>query len=128
MHFCFLHDSLYNHRTLAKLVLVEPGKLMVGQALYKIRVANFGMPAQSYTMMYKIINNLVHIDQRYLSYNLRNARSNSLHLYHFPTRIDVYCHSFYPSLIRMWNNLLKCVISSTTVDLFKYRLCELEII
>ena len=80
------------------------------------------------TMIYKIINNLVHVDQRYLSYNLRNTRSHSLHLYHLHTRIDAYCHSFYPSSIRIWTNLPKCVISSTTVDLFKYRLCELETI
>ena len=31
-------------------------------------------------------------------------------------------------MIRIWTNLPKCVISSTTVDLFKYRLCELETI
>ena len=37
------------------------------------------------TMIYKIINNLVHVDQRYLSYNLRNTRSYSLHLYHLFT-------------------------------------------
>ena len=80
------------------------------------------------TMMYKIINNLIHVDQRYLSYNLRNTRSHSLHLYHLPTRIDAYGHSFYPSLIRIWNNLPECVISSTTVDLLKYRLCGLETI
>ena len=80
------------------------------------------------TMIYKIINNLVHVDQRYLSYNLRNTRSHSLHLYHLPTRIDAYCLSFSLSSIRIWTNLPKCIISSTTVDLFKYRLCELETI
>ena len=80
------------------------------------------------TMMYKIINNLVHVDQRHLSYNLRNTCSHLLHLYHLPTRIDAYCHSFYPSLIRIWNNLPECVISLTTVVLFKYRLSELETI
>ena len=42
------------------------------------------------TMMYKIINKLVHVDQRYLSYNLRNTQSHSLHLYHLLTRIDAY--------------------------------------
>ena len=68
------------------------------------------------TMMYKIINNLVHVDQRYLSYNLRNTHSHSLHLYHLPVRIDAYCHSLYPSSIRIWNNLPECVISSTTAD------------
>ena len=40
------------------------------------------------TMIYKIINNLVHIDQRYLSYNLRNTRSHSLHLYHLRTYVQ----------------------------------------
>ena len=80
-------------------------------------------------MMYKIhTNNLVHVDQRYFSYNLRNTRRRSLHLYHLPTRINAYYHSFYPSSIRIWNNLPECVISSTTVDLFKHRLCELETI
>ena len=77
------------------------------------------------TMMYK---NVVHVDQTYLSYNRRNTCSHLLHLYHLPTGIDAYCNSFYPLSIRIWSNLPECVISSTTVDLFKYRLCELEAI
>ena len=81
------------------------------------------------TVMYKITNNLVHIDQRYLFYNLRNIHGHSLHLYELPTRIDAYCLSFYLLSIWIWNNLPECVISSTkfNVDLFKYNIShELE--
>ena len=45
------------------------------------------------TMIHKITNNLVQVDQRYLCYNLRSPHGHSLHLYRLPTRIDVYCHS-----------------------------------
>ena len=73
------------------------------------------------TMMHKTTY-VVHVDLRYLSYNLRNTCRQSLHLYHLPTRIDVHCHSFYPLSIRIWNNLPECVISSTTVGLFKIKI------
>ena len=80
------------------------------------------------TMMYKIINNLVQADRSDLIFNLRNTRGHPFHLRHLPTRVDAYCHSFYPSTIRIWNNLPESVISSTTVELFKYNLCKLETI
>ena len=57
-----------------------------------------GLEAKA-TMINKIINNFVHVDQRYLSYNLRNTRNHSLHLYHLPTRIDSYLLPFILPLV-----------------------------
>ena len=78
------------------------------------------------TMMYKIINNLVQVNQRDLICNYSNTRGHPFRFIHLPSRIDVYCHSYFPSAIRIWNNLPESVILSTTLDLFKYNLCKLE--
>ena len=70
------------------------------------------------------------LTKRYLSYDLRNTRSHSLHLYHLSTRIDVYCHSVQLPLIdqNIEQSPRMCKLFSTTIDLVKYRLCELETI
>ena len=80
------------------------------------------------TMMYKILNNLVQADRRDLIFNPRNTRGHPFHLRHLPSRVNAYCHSFYPSAIRIWNNLPQSVISSTSIELFKYNLCKIETI
>ena len=53
------------------------------------------------TMMYEIINNLVQVNQRDLICNYSNTRGHPFHFIHLPSRIDVYCHSYFPSAIRI---------------------------
>ena len=74
----------------------------------------FGKPAPRRldaraTMIYKIINNLVHVDQRCLSYNLRNTRRHSLHLYHLLILSLVNKNRYYgtdesPRMCNLFNN------------------------
>ena len=72
------------------------------------------------TMMYKIINNIVHIQPDLpLSYsNAVYTRGHYLKMQQPATRIDTYLHSFFPSSVRLWNSLPLNLIDSPSLDNF----------
>jgi len=76
----------------------------------------------------KIIHNLIAIPADiYLkpATTVYCTRGHSMKLNQLTTRIDSYSHSFFPSLIRIWNSLSDDVIPSTTMAQFKRKLAGL---
>ena len=74
-------------------------------------------------MMYKVLNDLVQVNHSDLVYNssVIHAWPLTLSLPLTNYRVDVYFYSFFPSSIRIWNNLPEDVISPS-LDLFKLKL------
>ena len=57
-------------------------------------------------MFYKIINQIVDIPSRhYLKETYRCSRKHNHCYQQMETRIDAYANSFFPSTIKLWNNL-----------------------
>ena len=56
-------------------------------------------------MFYKIVNQLVDIPSRHLKETCRCSRKHSQCYQQMQTRIDAYANSFFPSIIKLWNNL-----------------------
>ena len=74
------------------------------------------------TMMYKIINGLVYIQQNLpLTYsNLNNTFHGHTYKFTQPaTRVDCYRFSFFSSTISMWNKLPSSMVRAGTLDQFK---------
>ena len=74
--------------------------------------------------LYKIIHKLVDITPpvTYLRPISMNTRGHPLKYIQLPTSIDAYKHSFYPSAIKIWNNLSICVIESQSLEEFQTHL------
>ena len=51
-------------------------------------------------------------------------RGHSMKLLQPNTRVDSYLHSFFPSAIKIWNNLPNNLVTCSSVDQFKVRLAE----
>ena len=56
-------------------------------------------------MFYKIANKLVDIPSRHLKETCRCSRKHSQCYQQMQTRIDAFANSFFPSTIKLWNNL-----------------------
>ena len=56
-------------------------------------------------MFYKIVNQLVDIPSRHLKETCHCSRKHSQCYQQMKTRIDAYANSFFPSNIKLWNNL-----------------------
>ena len=56
-------------------------------------------------MFYKIVNQLVNIPSRHLKETCCCSRKHSQCYQQMQTRIDAYANSFFPSTIKLWNNL-----------------------
>ena len=74
--------------------------------------------------LYKIIHELVDITppESYLRPNSRDTRGHSLKFTQLPTSIDAYKHSFFPSAIKIWNNLSSHIIESQSLEAFQTQL------
>ena len=79
-------------------------------------------------MMFKIINNMVHIQSDVpITYARRtNTRGHHLKMQQPATRIDVYLHSFFPSTVKLWNLLPSNLIDSPSLNSFKCNLVKLN--
>ena len=79
-------------------------------------------------MMFKIINNMVHIQPNVpITYARRtNTRGHHLKMQQPATRIDVYLHSFFPSTVKLWNLLPSNLIDSPSLNSFKCNLAKLN--
>ena len=78
-------------------------------------------------MFYKIINNLVCVDfHHYLQPITSSTRGHHLRYTHLQARVDVFRHSYLPSTIRLWNMLPAQTVSSTSIDIFKDNLANVQ--
>ena len=76
-------------------------------------------------MMFKIINHLVDIPVNPFLTPISTVHSTRGHNMRFMqpmTRIDSYMYSFFPSAIKIWNDLPQNVIDSNDIDQFKQKL------
>ena len=71
-------------------------------------------------MMYKIVHNLVAIEATSYLTPITSATRGHLKRYlHIQTRTNAYYHSFFPSAVRIWNNLLACSVTASSLEQFK---------
>ena len=76
------------------------------------------------TMLFKILHHLVSIPaDQYLKAITDHTRRHQQRLqqYHF-YHVNVFMHSFFPSTISIWNNLLDDAVNATTINEFKSKL------
>ena len=74
------------------------------------------------TTLYKGINNLIQIplDQFMPNENKRLTRQSGYQILNVPqSRVDSHLFSFFPSTIRLWNNLPQCTKLISNIDTFK---------
>ena len=60
--------------------------------------------------------------ESYLRPNLRDTCGHPLKITQLPTSIDTYKHSFFPSAIKLWNNLSSDIIESQSLEEFQTQL------
>ena len=71
-------------------------------------------------MMYKIVHNLVAIEaSSYLTPITSATRGHLKRYLHIQTRTNAYYHSFFPSAVRIWNNLPACSVTASSLEQFK---------
>ena len=70
-------------------------------------------------MLYKIVNQLVNISPAsYLKRTTRLSRRQNCCYQQLPTRTEAYANSFFPSTIKLWNNLTQRQVNVTTIEQF----------
>ena len=70
--------------------------------------------------MYKMVHRQVHIDNRnYLIPTASQTRGHDQRFLQPHSRIDSYLYSYYPSTIKLWNNLSSSTVESPTLSTFK---------
>ena len=78
-------------------------------------------------MFYKIINNLVCVNfHHYLQPITSSTRRHHLRYTHLQARVDVFRHSYLPSTIHLWNMLPAQTVSSSSIDIFKDNLANVQ--
>ena len=71
-------------------------------------------------MMYKIVHSQVQVESgNYLIPIVSNTRGHDQRFLQPHSRIDAYLYSFYPSTIKLWNELPSSAVESTTINSFK---------
>ena len=71
-------------------------------------------------MMYKMVHRQVHIDNgTYLIPTASQTRGHNQRFLQPHSRIDSYLYSYYPSTIKLWNNLSSSTVESPTLSTFK---------
>ena len=80
-------------------------------------------------MLYKIIHGYVNVQLTLpLTYSSLNSVTRGHHnkILQPPTRTDVYKYSFFPSAIRLWNNLPASLFTVKTINEFKNLLVNIN--
>ena len=82
-------------------------------------------------MMYKIVHGLVAIEaSSYLTPITSATRGHLKRYLHIQTRTNAYYHSFFPSAVRIWNNLPACSVTASSLEQFtsliNYNICGLD--
>ena len=79
-------------------------------------------------MMYRITYGLIDIPgPAFLHPSTLRTRGNTLRYLVPYNRIDAYRHSFFPSAIRLWNQLPECIVITPTLDAFKLGLASRDL-
>ena len=74
-------------------------------------------------MMYCITYHLIKIPSiTYLIPSRSGTRGHSIRYLQPSTRVIAYQYSFFPSTIRLWNNLPQTLVSSGSTDIFRHSL------
>ena len=78
------------------------------------------------TMFYRIINGLIEVETGGLAPKTNSLRTRGHeHRYNVPfSRLQSHQQSFFPSTIRVWNNLPENVVAATNVNVFKDNLLQ----
>ena len=95
-------------------------KLAVYQTCYYVLI---GIPWKHTQMLHKIIRSSVDVSlPSYITHRTRHTRGSDLKFIQPDTTIDAYKYSFFPTSIRLWNNLPRDIISCNNLDSFKEHL------
>ena len=74
-------------------------------------------------MMYRIVNGLIAIPASlYLTPNTQNTRGHGCKFRVPAGCVDAFNYSFFPTTIRIWNQLPAAVVMSPSIEAFKSRL------
>jgi hypothetical protein len=72
-------------------------------------------------MMYRITYHLIEIPSiTYLIPSRSGTRGHNIRYLQPSTRVLAYQYSFFPSTIRLWNNLPQTLVSSGSIDIFRH--------
>ena len=75
---------------------------------------------QKAIMIYKIVYSLVCIPSSHLIVPNTSQTRHHQYCFRLPySRINAHLYSFFPSAIRIWNDLSSCIINSSSLDTFK---------
>ena len=78
--------------------------------------------------LFKIVNNLVHIDSRHLfSFNTMNTRGHGLKINHQYSRVNCRKYFFINRIVPVWNVLPSEVVNVNNVNMFKNRLKNVDL-
>ena len=76
-------------------------------------------PFNKLLMFYRIINQLVDISSvSHLKKTIHSSRRHDCCYQQLPTRIEAYANSFFPSTIKLWNNLEQRQVNAITIEEF----------
>ena len=78
-------------------------------------------------MLYRILYHFVKMESPGLTHFTTRTRGHSLRLTRPFARTDIYFYSFYPSSIRLWNNLPCDIVECSSIEQFKDKLSNLYI-
>ena len=78
-------------------------------------------------MLYRILYHFVKMESPGLTHFTTTTRDHSLRLTQPFARTDTYFYSFYPSSIRLWNNLPCDIVECSSIEQFKDKLSNLYI-
>ena len=79
-------------------------------------------------MGYRIIHRLVMIPDSQLIPSTVCTRGHSRRYQQLPTRTNYYKHTFFPSMIPLWNSLPETVASASSLEDFKERLADVHLV
>ena len=77
-------------------------------------------------MMYKILNNIAQVESRaHLLPTQSHTRGHNQRFLQPQSTVDAHLYSFFPSTIKLWNELPSCAVISPTIASFKQSIkCE----
>ena len=73
-------------------------------------------------MLYRIVHNLVAIPVTRFLIPVRTYRGHSMKFFISQATVNSHLYSFFPSTIRIWNQLPECAVSAPSLETFKQRL------
>ena len=75
-----------------------------------------------FVMSYRILYHFVKMESAGLTHFTTRTRGPSLRLTQLFARTDTYFYSFYPSSIRLWNDLPCDIVECSSIEQFKDKL------